>query len=78
VNLEQPRRPERRRPRRTPLWHRPLVRVAALVLGLLLVLLVGVSIGRALEDGPAPGGLRTDVRTLDPRPLGPVTITVTR
>ncbi|MBA3347091.1 MAG: hypothetical protein H0T13_00870 [Actinobacteria bacterium] len=41
------------------------------------VLLVGISIGRALEDGPAPGGTTTSVRTLDPRPLPAVTVTVT-
>ena len=54
------------------------MRILAFVAALLFVLLLGVSIGRALEDGPAPGGLRTDVRTLDPRPLPGVTVTVTR
>lgn len=68
----------RRRPRRRPLWQRPLVRVAALAATLLLTLLLGISVGRALEDGPAPGGTRTDVRTLEPRPLPAVTVTVTR
>ena len=52
----------------------------ALVVAVLL-LLVGISIGRALEEGPSPGGVRTDVRTLEPRPLPPaprtVTVTVT-
>jgi hypothetical protein len=52
----------------------------ALVLAALL-LLVGVALGRALEDGPSPGGVRTQVRTLEPRPLPPaprtVTVTVT-
>jgi hypothetical protein len=51
------------------------------VLGLLLLLLIGISIGRALEDGPDPGGTRTNVRTLEPQPLAPaertVTVTVT-
>ena len=67
----------RRRPARRPLW--PRVLVAA---GLLLALVVGMSIGRALADGPDPGGTRTNVRTLEPQPLPPaartVTVTVTR
>lgn len=54
---------------------------ALALLTAVLLLLVGISIGRALEDGPSPGGRRTDVRTLDPRPLPPaprtVTVTVT-
>jgi hypothetical protein len=53
------------------------VRLAALAAALLFALLLGVSIGRALEDGPDPGGTRTNVRTLEPRPLPPVTVTVT-
>jgi hypothetical protein len=50
-----------------------------MLLAAMLLLLVGISIGRALEEGPSPGGLRTDVRTLDPRPLpaAPRTVTVT-
>jgi hypothetical protein len=62
----------RRRPRRNPLW-RPL----AAVVGGVLVLLLGIAIGRALEDGPAPGGTRTSVRTLEPQPLPPAAKTVT-
>ena len=55
----------------------------ALVLGSAcsLLLLLGISIGRALEDGPSPGGTQTNVRTLEPQPLPPaertVTVTVT-
>ena len=66
--------PERRPrpPRRRPLWH-PLLAV----LGLVVVLLVGVSIGRALEDGPSPGGTQTSLRTLQPQPLPPAASTVT-
>jgi hypothetical protein len=66
--------PERRPrpPRRNPLW-RPLL---ALV-GLVAALLLGVSIGRALEDGPSPGGTQTNVRTLEPQPLPPAARTVT-
>lgn len=62
----------RGRRRRIPLW-----RPAVLVAGALLLLALGISIGRALEDGPAPGGTRTLVRTLEPRPLAPAATTVT-
>ena len=65
-----------RPPKRNPLW-RPLLAV----IGLVAALLLGVSLGRALEDGPSPGGMQTSVRTLKPQPLPPaprtVTVTVT-
>ena len=61
-----------RPPKRKPLW-RPLLAAV----GLVLALLVGVSLGRALEDGPSPGGKRTNVRTLNPQPLPPAARTVT-
>lgn len=67
--------PERRpRParRRSPRW-----RPALVVLGLVVLLLLGISIGRALEDGPSPGGTVTNVRTLQPQPLPPAARTVT-
>ena len=64
----------RPRPRR---GRNPVLRPALAVLGLLLVLLLGISIGRALEDGPSPGGTRTSVRTLEPQPLPPAARTVT-
>ncbi len=70
-------RTARRRPPRRPLWRRPFVQLAALAAALVFALLLGISIGRALEDGPAPGGTQTNVRTLDPRPLPAVTVTVT-
>ena len=58
-----------------------LVRPALAAVGLLVLLLLGISIGRALEDGPSPGGTQTNVRTLNPQPLPPaertVTVTVT-
>jgi hypothetical protein len=64
-----------RRPRkssRDPLW-RPVL----IVLGLVVALLVGVALGRALEDGPSPGGTQTNIRTLEPQPLPPAARTVT-
>jgi hypothetical protein len=48
-----------------------------IVLGLLLALVVGISLGRALEDGPSPGGTQTNVRTLEPQPLPPAAKTLT-
>jgi hypothetical protein len=69
VNTHE-RRP--RPPRRRPLW-RPLLALA----GLVAALLIGLSIGRALEDGPSPGGTQTNVRTLEPQPLPPAARTVT-
>ena len=77
--MTAPRQSPRRRPprrRRRASWLRPLALVAA---GLLLFLL-GIGLGRALEEEPA-GGTRTQVRTLRPVPLSPaqetVTVTVT-
>ena len=50
---------------------------AAIVLTLLvLAFLLGLGLGRALEEGPATGD-RTIVRTLDPLPLAPAQRTVT-
>jgi hypothetical protein len=37
----------------------------------------GLSLGRALEEGPKPGGTQTLVRTLKPVELPPATVTVT-
>ena len=48
-----------------------------MALGIVFALLVGISLGRALEDGPSPGGTQTNVRTLEPQPLPPATRTVT-
>jgi hypothetical protein len=55
----------------------PLLRAALAFAGVLLVLLVGISLGRALEEGPDPGGTQTSVRTLEPQPLPPAARTVT-
>jgi hypothetical protein len=38
-----------------------------------LVLAVGIAIGRALGDGPVPGVTQTSVRTLEPLPQRPAT-----
>lgn len=69
--------------RRTRARRRPF-RPLRLVLGLVLVAAVfaaGLSLGRALDEGPSPGGTRTLERTLKPLPLAPVspptTVTVT-
>jgi hypothetical protein len=64
-------RPRRRR-RRSPLW-----RPALILLGVVAVFLLGLSVGRALEEGPSPGGTETRVRTLQPEPLPPAARTVT-
>ena len=74
---ESRRRAERRRPRRRSVWQSPLGRVALGLASAVLLLLVGISVGRALEDGPEPGGTRTNVRTLEPQELPPVARTVT-
>jgi hypothetical protein len=44
---------------------------------LFVALVLGISIGRALEDGPNPGGTQTRIRTLEPQPLPPAARTVT-
>jgi hypothetical protein len=72
----RPARPGRRRSGRRAglVWLLRLVAVLA-------VFLVGLVIGRALEDAPKPGGEQTIVRTLVPETVGPagsvVTVTVT-
>jgi hypothetical protein len=53
------------------------VRIVLAVLGGALLFLAGLSLGRAFEDAPAPGGSQTLVRTLTPGTLPPVTRTVT-
>jgi hypothetical protein len=74
---ESRRRAERRRPRRRSVWQSPLVRLALGFVAAVFLLLVGVSVGRALEDGPEPGGTQTNVRTIEPEQLPPVARTVT-
>ena len=63
--------------RRRPPPRRGLWRLVLSIVGLALLLAVGISIGRALEDGPSPGGRQTNVRTLEPQPLPPAARTVT-
>ncbi|HXG77375.1 MAG TPA: hypothetical protein VNJ53_12475, partial [Gaiellaceae bacterium] len=57
------------------------LRLAAGLLLLALVFLLGVALGRALEERPRPGGRVTEVRTLTPlpqqAPARTVTVTVT-
>ena len=71
------RRVERRRPRRRAAWRSPSVRLALGLAAAVLLLFVGISVGRALEDGPAPGGTQTNIRTLEPEELPPAARTVT-
>lgn len=47
---------------------------------LVAVFVIGLSLGRALEETPQPGGEQTGIRTLQPTSVGPartVTVTVT-
>ena len=60
-----------------PSERNPFLRPALAALGLVAALLLGISVGRALEDGPSPGGTQTSVRTLEPKPLAPASRTVT-
>jgi hypothetical protein len=52
-------------------------RAAALVLAGALLFALGVAVGQALEDNPAPGGKQVRVRTLEPVQLAPARVTVT-
>jgi hypothetical protein len=70
----RPRRPQPRRRRRT--WVRWLVRTCLVA----ILFLLGLVVGRALEDAPKPGGSQTIVQTLQPstlRPVQTVVVTVT-
>ena len=56
------------------------MRIAAAVVVLLVVFVVGIAVGQALHDDSTPGGTQTLVRTLEPLPLAPAareTVTVT-
>jgi hypothetical protein len=82
--LERPSRERAPRPRRRERHARPRERVARLLLVLMLLVLaflLGIAVARTLDERPEPGGVVTDVRTLDPLPQQPpartVTVTVT-
>ena len=66
MTLQSYQRPGRRRPRRLAV---ALTVLAALALGFVL----GLSVSRALDDGPEPGRTETSIRTLRPLPLAPAT-----
>jgi hypothetical protein len=68
--LERPAR-ERPKPRRSA------ARTALVVGAFVLVFLVGIALGQALDDSPEPNGVTTSVRTLTPLPQAPPTRTVT-
>jgi len=75
-------RPGGRRQRPSRRERRPARRRLLVLLGWLLVVavafVVGLVVGRAIEDAPVPGGEQTIVRTLVPRTIGPAdTVTVT-
>lgn len=56
------------------------MKIALVVVGLLLTLVVGIALGEALHDNSTPSGTQTLVRTLQPLPLAPAaqgTVTVT-
>ena len=61
---------------------RRFLRPLAIALAFVAVFVVGVAFGQALDDGPAPSGVTTTVRTLEPLPQEPpartVTVTVTQ
>ncbi len=74
--LDGPRARDRTRKRRS------LMRPVLLVVAFVLVFLVGIAFGQALDDSPEPNGVTTSVRTLTPLPQAPpartVTVTVTQ
>ena len=55
-------------------------RLALAGAALLVVFVVGIAVGEALNDNPGPGSTQTLVRTLHPLPIAPAareTVTVT-
>jgi len=77
LELEAPGRPTRPR-RQKRRRRRAALRWVARVLVITIVFLIGLVVGRALEDAPKPGGTQTGVRTLEPSTLSPVhTVVVT-
>jgi hypothetical protein len=56
------------------------MRIALATVGVVVVFAVGIALGEALHDNPAPGGTQTLERRLRPLPLAPAareTVTVT-
>jgi hypothetical protein len=72
----QARARERARKRRPSTGRRILGWVVGLAL-IAAVFVAGLSVGKALEDAPSPGGTQTIVRTLDPLTVQPRERTVT-
>ena len=65
--------PFRAVPRRTPARRgRRVVRVALVLLAIAAAFLLGIALGKALNDGPRDGKTVTYVRTLEPLPQQPV------
>jgi hypothetical protein len=60
--IASPAAPRPRRPRKRNPWPRVVAGVALA----LLLFLVGVALGMALQERPVPGGKETIVRTLEP------------
>ena len=57
-----------------------MTRRVVLAVGVVVVFAVGIALGEALHDSPAPGGTATVTRQLRPLPLAPAareTVTVT-
>ena len=76
-------RPERPQPARSAGRGSAAARAPVLlVVAFVLVFLVGIAFGQALDDSPEPNGVTTSVRTLTPLPQAPpartVTVTVTQ
>ena len=66
-----PARPRPPRRRRRGRW------LLAGIVAAALAFLVGLAVGRALEEGPRPGGTQTGIRTLTPLPAPGAATTVT-
>ena len=63
-------RPHADRRRRRGIW---AFRAAVV----LIVFVVGLALGQALDDSSPPTGTQTSIRTLEPGSLAPETVTVT-
>ena len=74
-------RPSRERNGRRPNRRKSFVRAVLLALLLAVAFVLGIAFARTLDERPKPGGVVTNVRTLNPLPQQPpartVTVTVT-